>query len=198
MKTDDFKNGTYQVGKVVGVVSARVEGQRTSPPERYTEHSLLEDMTSAHKFSPDASERAVLFEITGLGTSRTRPGIIKGLISRGLLLVESISGRGGKKKGVIVSSQEARMIAKCLPPSLTSVATTAKWELGFRLVEQGKATPQQMQAHLDRALVAIVDDAKRRGKGGVPLAQKPGQSPSNGGNSPTRRAPFGAQSPTRT
>ncbi|MDF2461818.1 MAG: topoisomerase [Ramlibacter sp.] len=167
MKADDFKNGTYQVGKVVGVVSARVEGQRTSPPDRYTEDSLLADMTSAHKFASDANERAVLSEISGLGTSRTRAAIIANLIGRGLLTLQSVAGRGGKKKGVIVSSQEGRTIARYLPAALTSVATTAKWELGFRLVEQGKATPEQMQAHLDRTLVGIVEDAKKRGSGGV-------------------------------
>lgn len=197
MKTDDFKNGTYQVGKVVGVVSARVEGQRTSPPDRYTEDSLLADMTSAHKFASDANERAVLSEISGLGTSRTRAAIIANLIGRGLLTLQSVAGRGGKKKGVIVSSQEGRTIARYLPAALTSVATTAKWELGFRLVEQGKATPEQMQAHLDRTLVGIVEDAKKRGSGGVSIAQKPAPGPANGANYSTHRGPFGAQSVAR-
>jgi len=79
MRVSDFQKGNYRagqklgIGQVVGVASARVEGARTEPPERYTEQSLLEDMTSAHKFAPDANERAVLSEISGLGTSRTRP-----------------------------------------------------------------------------------------------------------------------------
>lgn len=167
MKISDFQNGTYQVGQVVGVVSARVEGACTAPPARYTEEALLEDMTSAHKFASSDAERAVLSEISGLGTSRTRASIIAGLVERGLLIKQETKGRGGKKRTVILSSAEGRMMARLLPSTLTSVATTAKWELGFRLVEQGQASPEQMQMHLDRALAAIVDDAKRRGAGGA-------------------------------
>lgn len=161
MKIRDFQDGTFSVGQVVGVVSARVEGGRTTPPERYSEQLLLEDMTSAHKFAADPNDRAVLSEISGLGTSRTRAAIISNLVDRELLVKQQVSGRAGKKKAVIVSSPHARAIVKLLPPALTSVATTAKWELGFRLVEEGAATPQQMQAHLDRALAGIVDDARR-------------------------------------
>lgn len=176
MRLKDFQDGTYRtgqsigVGGVVGVVSARVDAARTEPPDRYTEQSLLDDMTSAHKFAADANERAVLSEISGLGTSRTRASIIGNLIDRGLLARQAAKGRAGRKKEVLVSSPHAREIARKLPAQLTSVATTAKWELGFRMVEEGRATPEQMKAHLDRALVAIVEDAKRHGAGGVVAA----------------------------
>lgn len=203
MRIRDFQNGTYCVGQVVGVVSARVEGARTSPPERYTEQLLLEDMTSAHKFATDSSERAVLSEISGLGTSRTRASIIGGLIERGLLEKKQVAGRAGKKKTVIISSEHARRIARQLPATLTSVATTAKWELAFRMVEEGKATPQQMQAHMDRTLVAIVEDARRRGSAiasGAGVQQRPqavAQGANSSTNSVTRNGGFGAQSAIR-
>lgn len=177
MRTADFENGTYAVGKVVGVASARVESGRTTPPDRYTEATLLEDMTSAHKFASNDNDKSVLREISGLGTSRTRATVIAGLIERGMLAKQDMAaGRSGRKKTVIVSAPHARQIVKMLPASLTSVATTARWELAFRLVQEGQATPAQMKAHLDRALVEIVQDAKRRGAAAdASVPQKPQQ-----------------------
>lgn len=191
MKLKDFEDGTFSVGKVVGVASARVESARTTPPERYTEQSLLEDMTSAAKFAKDEDDRRVLSSISGLGTSRTRAGIIANLIKRGFLQEQSASlsptGRGRGRK-VLVSTPEGRSIAANLPGLLTSVATTARWEAGFRMVEEGKATAEQMQIHLDRALGVIVEEAKRQKDARASqVAAAPVTAPSKGALAATDR-----------
>ena len=85
LRMEDFKRGTYQVGRVLNAVSASYEPARTEPPRRYTQSDLLDAMMSAYKFASNDADRAVLKQIAGLGTSRTRESTITGLLNRGFV-----------------------------------------------------------------------------------------------------------------
>ena len=169
-------NNLHYVGKVVRAVSARCEEKFTSPPERYTEDSLVADMLNAHKFAKSEQERAVLKETEGLGTSRTREPTITNLIRRGML----VSKKKGKRYEV-TSSSSARSFVGMLPGALTEVGTTAKWEVAFKMVERGKATPEQIHAHLTASLNHLMSLAK----------QSKGKIASPGGNSDPKLASLG-------
>ena len=129
----------YQVGQVVGAVSARLEQKVTRPPERYSQDELLDDMLAAHKFAKSPEEREVLKNTEGLGTSRTRIAIVTGLVQRALLL----SQKKGKRHE-IRSSDFARALVKLLPPRMLDVATTARWEIAFKAIEDGRVTMEQV------------------------------------------------------
>lgn len=145
----------HYVGQVVNAVSARCEANMTQPPARYTQDTLVADMLAAHKFAKNDSERAVLRETEGLGTSRTREPTITGLIRRGFLT----SQKKGKRHEVI-STQMAGATIDALPEILTGVATTAKWEVAFKMIEQGTATPEKVRQLLKLNLDHIVGIAK--------------------------------------
>lgn len=165
MKVSDFSpSGAYVVGRVVGAVSARYDRCETEPPRRYTQADLIDDMMAAHKFAPAEQDQKVLRQIDGLGTARTRESTITGLIERGFL--EEKRTRRGRPE--IVPTALLRTISQHLPPMLTSVVTTAKWELAFRLIEQGKATPEQAVVYLRQTLKQIVEDARSKGRIALP------------------------------
>jgi DNA topoisomerase IA len=171
MKLSDFEQGVYRVGKVVNAVSCTYERQRTEPPSRYTQSDLMDDMMAAYKFAKTDAERAVLNQISGLGTSRTREPTITSMITRGFLTVR----KAGRGRIELVPSDAARSIISHLPEMLTSVAMTAKWELAFRLVEQGKASADDVRQHLRATLDNIVADA--RANGGFSVQQAPSAAP---------------------
>ncbi len=193
MKLTDFDGGVYRVGKVVSAVACTYDRERTEPPSRYTQSDLMDDMMAAHKFAKSDAERAVLKQISGLGTSRTREPTITAMIQRGFLTAK----KAGRGRVELVPSDAARSIISNLPEMLTSVAMTAKWELAFRLVEQGKASPDDVRQHLRATLDNIVADARSRG--GFSIKEAPQRAPAKGnqyatrkGNGPTPSAPVRA------
>lgn len=156
----------YHVGMVVNAASARYDSNFTEPPPRYTEDTLIEDMLGAHKFAKNDQDRAILKETEGLGTSRTRAATIDGLIQSGLLIATK------KKKLIqIVSSEAARTTVAHLPEILTSVATTAKWEYAFKLIDRGEIQPEQVRQALSDTVKFIVKTAKETGA--IKLANMP-------------------------
>jgi DNA topoisomerase-3 len=169
MKAGDFnEGGVYCVGRVVNAVRASYEGRQTEPPRRYTQSELLDDMVAAYKFARDEQERVVLKQIDGLGTARTRAGIIETLIEKGFLVEKKSSRERGRTE--LIPTQTARTMIAHLPEMLTSVGTTAKWELAFRLIEQGKAQPEDAHKYLRQTLEQIVNQAKGKGKIVLPAA----------------------------
>lgn len=124
---------TYEVGSVIGAVSARLDARRTEPPQRYTQDTLLDDMVNAHKFATSDLERQILRQTEGLGTSRTRVPMIEGLIRRGLLRTV----RSGKR-WQITTTPEARQMLQDVPEELRNVAMTARWEVALAGVREGR------------------------------------------------------------
>lgn len=157
LRIDDFKRGAYAVGKVLNAVNATYEPARTEPPRRYTQSDLLDAMMAAYKFATNDADRAVLKQISGLGTSRTREAIITGLLNRGF--VETRKSPRERRRTEMVPTPAGRAIVEGLPEMLTSVAMTAKWELAFQMVEKGVASPDDVNRHLEAMLQKIVSVA---------------------------------------
>lgn len=155
----------HYVGKVVRAVSARCEEKETTPPKHYTEDTLIADMLGAYKFAKNDQDRTVLKETEGLGTSRTREPTITSLVKKAML----ISQKKGKLHQ-ITSSDMARATIAALPPMLTDVSMTAKWEIAFKMVERGQVSPEKVNAHLKANLDHLMELAKAsKGKINIPI-----------------------------
>ncbi|HWS26684.1 MAG TPA: DNA topoisomerase, partial [Xanthomonadales bacterium] len=154
LKMQDFTSGTYAVGRVLNAVSATYEPQRTEPPRRYDQSDLLDAMMAAYKFADNDADRAILKQISGLGTSRTRESIITKMLERGF-----VETRKARARTELVPTAAGRAIVEGLPDLLTSVAMTAKWELAFQLIEKGKASASDVDRHLAILLNKIVSHA---------------------------------------
>jgi DNA topoisomerase-3 len=168
------KISAYQVGQVVGAVSARYESKTTLPPDRYDMATILDMMLSAWRLADNEGDREVLRLVEGLGTARTRQAIVDGLVRKGLLTVAKI-----KKRHVLTPTSIAEELRDRVPPMLGSVAMTAKWEYAFSLIEQGKI---EWRAVVDKAHLfagQIVEAAK----------QQTGKFSAQGSQSSAGRAP---------
>lgn len=152
------KFASYKVGQVVGAVTAKYDARKTQPPARYTEDTLLDAMLNAYRFAKSDADREILRQ-TGLGTSRTRSGIIENLIGRQFI---SRSKRG--KAHELISTPSARSIVKYLPEYLLSVATTAKWEVAFSMIEKGQVDPAMVKSKVIDYVRDIVKKAQESAK----------------------------------
>jgi DNA topoisomerase-3 len=154
----DIKPITYKVGQIVNAASAKLDEKVTEPPEPYTEDSLLDDMVRAYRFAKTPEERQILKETDGLGTARTRPPIIDGLIRRALFVAQK---KG--KRNYVRSSPFLRQLVSILPPLMCDIALTAKWEHAFGMIEKGAVTLEQLLAKEREFVTMLVDFAKRDG-----------------------------------
>lgn len=148
------KFGGYVVGQVYYALGCTVEEKRTKPPEHYTEDELMDDMLNAHKFAKTPEERDRLRQVAGIGTSRTRGGIIKGHVVRGMF------ERAKKGKGYqLRAAQAAFEILDKLPDMLKSVSMTASWEFGFGMIAKGEVSPAQVRQKIAATVTHYVRQA---------------------------------------
>jgi len=171
MNPQDFEQGgRFQVGRVVQAKNASYEASRTEPPKRYTQSDLIDAMMAASRFAKSDRDRALLREIAGLGTSRTREAIITNLVDREFL-TEGKPSRS-RSRVELRPTEAAMTIIESLPEMLTDPATTAKWELAFQMLESGKATPEHLRSYFESLLKEVVNQAKGIGTLAIDMQQK--------------------------
>jgi len=117
-----------QHGEQAVVVSAKVLEKKTRPPARYTEGLLIEDMKNAGKYVEDTTLRAVLKEVSGLGTSATRDSILETLKTHQYL---GVSGK------YLIPTEKGEALIRWLElhcSELADVALTARWEAQLDII----------------------------------------------------------------
>jgi len=118
-------------GDTVTCTDASRKDNKTKPPARFTEGTLIRAMESIHKFVTDPDQKKRLRESDGIGTSATRASIISELKRREFLETK------GKQ---IISSALGRDVIDTLPEVVRSPALTALYERTLKEVEQGSAS----------------------------------------------------------
>jgi DNA topoisomerase III len=127
---------------------------RTKPPARYSEATLLSAMEGAGKLIDDEELRAAMKE-KGLGTPATRAAIIEGL------LYEKYIHREGRE---LIPTAKASSLMIALHglgiPELYSPELTAEWEQKLALMQQGKLSRKKFMAEIVEMTGHIVGQAK--------------------------------------
>ncbi len=108
-----------------------IETLQTTPPQRFSDGTLIEAMSHIHRYIDDEKAKAVLKENDGLGTEATRAGIIEQLVKRGYL------ERKGKQ---LISTTKARELIQQLPNFIKDPVLTARWERGLNGILRGEST----------------------------------------------------------
>lgn len=122
--------------------SPQIAEKETTPPKRYTQASLIEDMTSAAKYVTDPAVKKMLIEKDkdkqtehgGIGTPATRAGIVETLIRRGY-----VKEVGSGRTAHIESTPLGRSFYHALPENIRGINTTSKWWAITRQIQRGEA-----------------------------------------------------------
>lgn len=162
-----------------GAYSALVQGNEikdgeTKPPSKYTQATLAEDMTRIARYCTNAQVKQLLLqkdkdktgENGSIGTEATRPAIIAGLITHGLL--QEVSK--GKKK-YIEATPKGRELYMILPDNIRGVDVTAKWWCLTEDIKAGKFTPEQMAQNVLLTVNAVITSGAGRIEGIANIAK---------------------------
>lgn len=136
--------------------AAKVEGvalaeDRTKPPARFTEATLLSAMEGAGKLVDDEDLAEALKE-RGLGTPATRAAIIENLFFTKYL---------ERDKRELLPTAKAEQLVEFLHAvgieALTSPAMTGQWEQKLRLIEHGEMSREEFMKGIVAETRAIVE-----------------------------------------
>ena len=130
----DLPKGTYPIT----LQDANVLEKETNPPKRYTQASLIKDMTSIAKYVEDKEIKEILKkkdkdkkgENGSIGTSATRSQIVETLIKRGYVEMK------GKN---IISTQLGKDFYHLLPEEIKKADLTARWWVIQEDIKEGNA-----------------------------------------------------------
>lgn len=133
-KQFDLAKGYYEVL----IEDSKILEKQTNPPKRYTQASLIRDMTSIAKYVKDKEIKEILKkkdkgkkgENGSIGTSATRSQIVETLLKRGYVEM---------KQRQIISTQLGREFYHLLPEEMKGADLTAKWWLIQEDIKEGKA-----------------------------------------------------------
>lgn len=123
---------------------------KTSPPECFTEGTIVEAMEGVHKYVTNPEIKKKLRETDGIGTQATRADIIETLLQAGYI--------ERQKKVQLHATPFGIAYIRSLPAPVTDPGLTALWERALTDVSEGKQQGaqfiKQIEAWLDNALLA--------------------------------------------
>ncbi|MFZ7230598.1 DNA topoisomerase III [Avibacterium avium] len=167
------------MGKDLAVVNTEVKSLKTTPPQHYTEGTLLTAMVNVARFVTDERLKKQLRETEGLGTEATRASIMKTLYDRGYI----------QKKGKsVVSTEAGKMLIANLPTVLKDPGLTALWEQALNQIAENQMSLQgfmQKQEQFVRHLIQACGqqgikmgnvDIKKCPECGKPLRKRTGKN----------------------
>lgn len=164
---DDAKQGDDTIalpamtkGEAVLCNGLSIEPKKTTPPDHFTDATLLDAMINIHKYVKDERIKGIFMKMLadkkagdeegacGLGTPATRHTFVPKLEETGLVECRLPEKRGGKasKETQIISTAAGRGLIAALPPELGRPDMTALWETALGGVEEGKMTLDQFMA----------------------------------------------------
>ncbi len=133
------------------IAEVRVLAEKTKPPARYTEATLLAAMEGAGKFVDD-EELALAMKEKGLGTPATRASIIEHLLNLKYMEREERNLVPTAKAQDLITFLQAVKI-----DVLTQAALTGDWEFKLREMEQGKLSREDFMKGIREMTSTIVE-----------------------------------------
>jgi len=159
---DDANLVAVQQGEQVRTEDVVVSAQKTKPPARYTEATLLGAMEGAGKLIDDDELREAMQE-KGLGTPATRSAIIEGLI------YEKYMHREGRELIPTAKAFQLMTLLRGLAvEELTKPELTGNWEYQLAQMEHGKLSRETFMAEIAAMTERIVRKAKEYDRDTIP------------------------------
>lgn len=129
-----------------------IQEKKTTPPERFTEATLLAAMGNIHNYVLDEEIKKILKENDGLGTAATQADIINKLYLRAYTV---------KKGKQIISTEKGRTLIHLLPDILTLPDLTALWEKQMKSISAGEKTLPSFISEIEQNLIDLIATVKQ-------------------------------------
>ena len=123
---------------------ARLKEGTTSPPQHFSEDTLLSAMEHASAEDFAALESV---ERKELGTPATLAGVIEKLVRSGFV---------ERKRKQLLPTEKGLALVGVMPDSLKSARLTAEWEERLGAVERGEMTPEAFMDGIEKMLSELV------------------------------------------
>ena len=151
---DDENLPPVKQGEQVATEKIEVKADKTKPPARFTEATILSAMENAGKLIDD-EELAEAMKERGLGTPATRAAIIETLIYAHYLV------RHGKEMQPTSKAMQTIGLLKSIGVNeLVSPEMTGEWEFRLREIEHRKLTRESFMRDIRELTSEIVKKAK--------------------------------------
>ena len=131
---------------------AKLDEKQTTPPNRYTEATLLSAMENAGRMIEDDELRDQMKD-SGLGTPATRAAIIERLI-----YVRYIKRLGR----LLTPTEKGCALIDVLLSELSSPEMTGRWEKGLTEIGRGEKDPEAFMEEIRNFVIKIVTSAKNK------------------------------------
>lgn len=142
-----------QPGEHVHTERIEIKEDKTKPPPRYTEATILSAMEGAGKLVDD-EELAEAMKERGLGTPATRAQIIENLVGVKYLT------RHGKELQPTAKAMQTIGLLKNVAPDLVTPELTGEWEFKLREIEHRKLGREVFMNEIRDLTKHIVEEAK--------------------------------------
>lgn len=133
------------------VIKVNMGTDKTKPPARYTEATLLSAMQHPGKFIENDEMRSVMDSTNGIGTPATRADIIEKLFASNCL------ERRGKD---IFPLSKGIQLLDLVPQELKSPELTAAWEQKLTAISKGAAKSQVFSADIKNYVAKLIINIK--------------------------------------
>jgi len=141
---------SLSVGETLHCERGELLEKNTTPPNYFTDATLLAAMTGISRFVISADIRKILKETDGLGTEATRAGIIELLFRRAFLV------RKGKQ---IHATDAGRGLIKALPEEATLPDMTAHWEATLDAISSSESAYSDFMNPLQSQLHKLIENS---------------------------------------
>ncbi len=159
---DDANLVPVAAGEIVRTEAVDVLAQKTRPPARYTEATLLSAMEGAGKMVDDDELREAMAD-KGLGTPATRATVIEGLIYEKYMLRE-----GRELVPTAKAFQLMTLLRGLGVEDLTKPELTGNWEFQLAQMEHGNLQREQFMTQIAQMAERIVRKAKEYDRETIP------------------------------
>ncbi|MCZ8111166.1 MAG: DNA topoisomerase III [Betaproteobacteria bacterium] len=159
---DDANLVAVAPGELVRTEGVEVLAQKTRPPARYTEATLLSAMEGAGKLVDDEELRDAMKD-KGLGTPATRAATIEGLINEKYML------RDGRELVPTAKAFQLMTLLRGLAiEDLTKPELTGQWEYQLAEMEHGRLSRDAFMGEIAQMAERIVRKAKEYDRDTIP------------------------------
>ncbi len=136
---------SVSIGDSFDILDVKINEKYTTPPNHFTEDSLLKAMEVAGN---DNLDKKVEVERKGLGTPATRAGIIENLISKGYVI---------RDKKNLISTHKGLSLVTIVKENFKEAKTTASWEMKLAYIAKGKLLKDEFLKEIEKEIRETID-----------------------------------------